>query len=198
MAEKPRDRTPSSKPTGDPRVLRALAHPVRNRILDELSASGPLRAADVAEDLGIPANQASFHLRSLAKYGLVEEDTEAARDRRDRVWRLTQQEGWSIDLGEIEKAPGGKAASTVFRHQRAGEAHQMVDEAFNDRREPDVHRSVIDGALRLTKEEAAQFSEESSALLHRWNERTRGRDPRRRTYSVLQILQPRDDSAPEE
>jgi len=186
MADQPRP----SKRTHDPRVLRALAHPVRNRILDELSASGPLRAADVAEDLGIPANQASFHLRSLAKYGLVEEDTEAARDRRDRVWRLTQQEGWSIDLGEIEKAPGGKAASTVFRHQRAAEAHQMVDEAFNDRREPGVHRSVIDGALRLTKEEAKQFSDESSALLHAWNERTRGRDPHRRTYSVLQAPDP--------
>src|SRR5690349_1574483 len=105
MAETPRP----SKPTGDPRVLRALAHPVRNRILDELSASGPLRAADVAEDLGIPANQASFHLRSLAKYGLVEEDTEAARDRRDRVWRLTQQEGWSID----------QPACWVSRHTRS-------------------------------------------------------------------------------
>jgi DNA-binding transcriptional ArsR family regulator len=197
MAEKPH-RKPSSKPTGDPRVLRALAHPVRNRILDELSASGPLRAADVAEDLGIPANQASFHLRSLAKYGLVEEDLEAARDRRDRVWRLTQQEGWSIDLGEIEKAPGGKAASTVFRHQRAAEAHAIVEEAFGDRREPDTHRSITDGALRLTKDEADQFTKESSELINRWNERTRGRDPRRRTYTLLQILQPRDDIAAEE
>ncbi len=188
MADQPR-----SKSTHDPRVLRALAHPVRNRILDELSASGPLRAADVAADLGIPANQASFHLRSLAKYGLVEEDPAAARDRRDRVWRLTQQEGWNIDLGEIEKAPGGKAASTVFRHQRAAEAHLMVDEAFSDVREKGVHRSIIDGALRLTREEAEQFSQESSDLLHRWNERTRGRDPRRRTYSVLQILQPTTD-----
>jgi predicted ArsR family transcriptional regulator len=194
MADQPRP----SKRTHDPRVLRALAHPVRNRILDELSASGPLRAADVAADLGIPANQASFHLRSLAKYGLVEEDPDAARDRRDRVWRLTQQEGWSIDLGEVEKAPGGKAAATVFRHQRAAQAHAVVDEAFNDRREPDVHRTVIDGALRLTKQEAAEFSEELSALLHAWNERTRGRDPRRRTYSVLQIVQPTQDVTSED
>ena len=38
----------------DPRVLRAIAHPVRNRILTELEAQGPLRAADVAQVLGIP------------------------------------------------------------------------------------------------------------------------------------------------
>ena len=59
---------PKPQPVHDPRVLRAIAHPVRNRILDELGATGPMRAADVARSLGIPANQASFHLRQLAKY----------------------------------------------------------------------------------------------------------------------------------
>ena len=61
-----------SEPVHDPRLLRAIAHPVRNRILGEMSAGGPMRAADVARELGIPANQASFHLRQLAKYGFVE------------------------------------------------------------------------------------------------------------------------------
>ena len=55
----------------DPRMLRAIAHPVRNRILTELNASGPMRAADLARELDLPANQTSFHLRQLAKYGLV-------------------------------------------------------------------------------------------------------------------------------
>ena len=99
----------------DPRVLRAIAHPVRNRILTELDASGPMRAADVAVRLGIPANQASFHLRQLAKFGLVEEDPEAARDKRDRVWKPTEEAGYNVYLSEIEKTPGGKAASAVFR-----------------------------------------------------------------------------------
>ena len=81
------------QPVHDPKVLRAIAHPVRNRILDELARTGPVRAADVARELGIPANQASFHLRQLAKYGLVEEDPDAARDKRDRVWRPTSEHG---------------------------------------------------------------------------------------------------------
>ena len=55
------------QPLSDPRVLRAIAHPVRTRILDELYASGPARAADIARGMDIPANQASFHLRQLAK-----------------------------------------------------------------------------------------------------------------------------------
>lgn len=45
-----------------------------------------LRAADIAEALGIAASTASFHLRVLADAGLIEEAPEHARDRRDRVW----------------------------------------------------------------------------------------------------------------
>jgi predicted ArsR family transcriptional regulator len=70
------DRMDDRRQLSDPRVLRAIAHPVRTRILEEMSASGPVRAADVAQSLGIPANQASFHLRQLAKYGMVEEAPE--------------------------------------------------------------------------------------------------------------------------
>src|SRR5262245_35179298 len=99
----------------DPRVLRAIAPPVRSRILTELDAHGSLRAADVAQVLGIPPNQASFHLRQLAKFGLVEEDPTAARDKRDRVWRATETAGYDVSISEIEKTPGGKAASAVFR-----------------------------------------------------------------------------------
>src|SRR3990170_1604466 len=94
------------QPVIDPRVLRALAHPVRGRILDEIEATGPVRAADVARELGIPANQASFHLRQLAKYGLVEEAPEEARDKRDRVWRATAAHGFTVNLGQLRDAPG--------------------------------------------------------------------------------------------
>src|ERR1700759_3857444 len=97
-------------PMSDPRVLRALAHPTRGRILDELGATGPMRAADVGEALGIPANQASFHLRTLAKYGVIEAAPEEARDKRDRVWKLPDERGFRLDGEAIADQPGGKAA----------------------------------------------------------------------------------------
>src|SRR6478672_5655550 len=99
----------------DPRVLRAIAHPVRNRILGEIEAGGPVRAADVARELEIPANQASFHLRQLAKYGLVEEAPDEARDRRDRVWRLADSDGISFRTRDMLDQPGGRAAYAVFQ-----------------------------------------------------------------------------------
>ena len=188
---------PASQPLSDPRVLRAIAHPVRTRILDELSASGPVRAADVARELGIPANQASFHLRQLAKYGLVEEAPEEARDKRDRVWRATAAEGYSVNLSELAAAPGGKAAVEVFRTSKLAWIHGVVDRAFTmSRAEGRGVFATSDHALKLTDEEAHDLRQEIDDLIDSWATRTRGRDPDRRTYVLLQLLQPYPDDAP--
>lgn len=179
------------EPIHDPKVLRAVAHPVRNRILTELTASGPMRAADLARELELPANQMSFHLRQLAKYGLVEEAPDAARDKRDRVWRPVSADGLTFSLSELEKQPGGKAASEVFRRNAATWGYAIVDAAYTDVRDPDVLRSVNENAVRLTREEAIEMSAEIDAVLTSWVDRTRGgRDDGRRTYLLFSILQP--------
>lgn len=187
----------------DPKVLRAIAHPMRNRILTELSASGSLRAADLARELDIPANQASFHLRQLARYGLVEDDPSAARDRRDRVWRVPVG-GLAVNLGDIEAAPGGRAAAQVFRRNRAAWAHHAVDVAYADERPVGTHRSISDHALKLTKAEADELAEQLAAHVTAFTERIRNdavepeqpdqQDPQnaqhegRRTYLLLSLL----------
>jgi len=180
----------------DPTVLRAIAHPIRNRILGELAAQGPMRAADLSHELGIPANQASFHLRQLSKYGLVEDAVGEGRDRRDRVWRLVEEDGLSLDLGELEKQPGGAAAAAVFRSQSAAWAHVVVDAAYTSEKEPGIFRSITEQTLRLTKDEAREMSGELNDVLQGWMRRTRGRDPSRRTYLILSMLQPHPQSDP--
>ena len=185
---------PEPRPLSDPRVLRAIAHPVRNRILEELSATGPVRAADVARDLGIPANQASFHLRQLAKYGLVEEAPEEARDKRDRVWRATSAEGFTVNLNDLSDAPGGRAAVEVFRRSKLASLHEIVDRTFQlDRPEGSGVFTTSDHSVRLTDEEAHQLRREIDDVVDAWAERTRGHDAGRRTYHVVQILQPSAD-----
>ena len=180
--------TSQSQPVHDPQVLRALAHPVRSRILDEMQAAGSLRAADVAGLLGIPANQASFHLRQLAKYGLVEEDREAGKDRRDRVWRPVAQGGLRLDLGVLEKAPGGEAAIAVWRRGSEAWAHRVVAEAYAVTTAEDSHRMITEVALRLTRDEAGELSRELDEMLQRWGDRTRGRRDDARTYLLFATL----------
>jgi len=66
--------------------LKVYAHPTRRDMLTLFRRRDRLRAADIAEALGVAASTASFHLRVLADAGLIEEAPEHSRDRRDRVW----------------------------------------------------------------------------------------------------------------
>lgn len=180
----------------DPRVLRAIAHPTRNRILSELSAAGPLRAADIARLLDVPANQASFHLRQLAKYGLVEEAPDEARDRRDRVWRLVDPEGISFRTRDMLEQPGGRAAYAVFQRNAVAWGHHLVDRALEPEPEGGRRKSVSEYTLRLTADESDALMREVGEVVERW--RTANQAPGgdqaagddRLTYSVYQLIQP--------
>ena len=69
------------------REVRALAHPLRLRMLEVLRA-GPATASLLARELGESSGATSYHLRELAKAGFVEEDEERG-NARDRWWRRT-------------------------------------------------------------------------------------------------------------
>jgi hypothetical protein len=71
----------------DPRMMRALAHPARIAIWTHLGLRGPATATECAEVAGLSPSACSYHMRTLAKYGFVEEDREAAADGRERPWR---------------------------------------------------------------------------------------------------------------
>lgn len=78
------------KPLEDPKAMRALAHPARLRIRELLGEEGPMTATEVAERIGESPANCSFHLRTLAKYGFVEE---AERGKgRNRPWKVKSGE----------------------------------------------------------------------------------------------------------
>jgi DNA-binding transcriptional ArsR family regulator len=176
----------------DPRILRAIAHPARSRILHELEAAGPLRAADVARLLEMPANQASFHLRQLAKYGLVEPAPEEAHDRRDRVWRLVDERRFRLDLKEVRQMPGGAAAVKVWQRSAGAWAHQIVDEAYALAETRGTFRAITEQPMRLSRDEASELADELDAVLERWSKRSRDPEPEgeRTTYLFFSIFQP--------
>src|SRR3954447_13862383 len=71
----------------DPRALRALAHPARLAILEHLRSIGPATATECAEVTGQSPSACSYHLRALARWGLVVESE--GQDRRERRWAVT-------------------------------------------------------------------------------------------------------------
>src|SRR5689334_25274834 len=71
----------------DATALRAYAHPVRMKLILALRTRGPLTATRAGELLGESSGTCSFHLRQLAKYGLVEEA--GGGTGREKPWRAT-------------------------------------------------------------------------------------------------------------
>ena len=64
--------------------LRALSHPLRLRMLEVLR-EGPATASALGRRLGESSGATSYHLRALAKAGVVEEDERGSK--RERWWR---------------------------------------------------------------------------------------------------------------
>jgi DNA-binding transcriptional ArsR family regulator len=72
-----------------PQELRALAHPLRLRLLEELVVNDPATdtatASELAERVGESPANCSWHLRQLAKFGYIEEAPGGTG--RERRWR---------------------------------------------------------------------------------------------------------------
>ena len=103
----------------DPKAIRALAHPVRLALLEAIGQAGTLTATQASEMLGESPANCAFHLRTLAKYGFVEE---AGGGRgRERPWRATS-ESFRIRLSsanlESEQAHVAAGALEQVIHDR--------------------------------------------------------------------------------
>jgi len=68
--------------------LRAIAHPARAFAINKLMEAGPLTATELGRQTGVSASAMSYHLRQLAKWGLVRR-LEGPADGRERPWQAT-------------------------------------------------------------------------------------------------------------
>lgn len=146
----------------DSETLRALAHPLRQRILMELSVRRSARAADLAEIIGEPANAISYHLRTLAKSNLIVEAPELARDTRDRVWKVAHPEG-------VYVAPDvGDPVTDLADEQYLSWLRSIIQETIPE--DPRATRGRYMGAALLTKAESLELFMELAEVLERWRE----------------------------
>jgi DNA-binding transcriptional ArsR family regulator len=72
----------------DPRALRAIAHPARQRLVNELFDGRVLTATEAADLVGLTPSAVSHHLRALEKWGLARR-AKPTRDGRERPWEGT-------------------------------------------------------------------------------------------------------------
>ena len=146
----------------DTETMRALAHPLRQRIMMELSVRRSARAADLAEIIGEPANALSYHLRALAKAKLIVEAPELARDTRDRVWQMVHPEGVYVP------PDADNPAIDVAEEQYLSWIRSIIQETLPEN--PRATRGRYLGAALLTKAESRELFMELAEVLERWRE----------------------------
>ena len=97
----------------DVRALRGLANPIRYRLLGHLMALGAQTASECAEAVGASPSNCSYHLRELARYGLVERAPAIpSADGRDRPWRPAAT---GLHYGRAEDEGGTPVETTLGR-----------------------------------------------------------------------------------
>jgi DNA-binding transcriptional ArsR family regulator len=103
------------------REVRALAHPLRIRMLEELRG-GPATATMLARALGESSGATSYHLRELEKAGFVEDDDSHGHGR-ERWWKrsapLVFVSSDPADDAEYEAALGQLRSVLLARDEEA-------------------------------------------------------------------------------
>lgn len=134
--------------------LRAVAHPVRLRMLSYLRGR-PMSAAELARELGIAHASASYHLRKLADSGLIDVVEERA-NRGGREKRYGRRQHAPDDLGLRDDAD----RRTFLR--------AVVDEAARRARiaEPTTPRTVGDAEVWVTPQNWESAVTRLRAVLH--------------------------------
>jgi DNA-binding transcriptional ArsR family regulator len=149
-------------------ILRALGNPVRRAILDRLG-SRRLTGAGLARELDSNTGVMSYHLRALAKAGLVELDETRGRA---QFWRLTNVD---IRFRDPRQSVDPTAALSVIDARLSGLATAVDRYVERTDLEPTWREAALfsESSLELTADELAEFTRNYLKLLSRWTSRFR-------------------------
>ena len=154
----------------DVRALRALAHPLRNRLLGLLRLDGPSTATLLGQRVRESSGSTSYHLRQLAAYGFVEE-LPGHGTGRERWWRARHRlTSWQAE--ELLAQEGGQEVQDeITRLQLAGRTRVL--NAWLGQREAlgpgwAAAASLSDYAVRLTPAQAQALATELGEVVGRW------------------------------
>lgn len=175
----------------DARALRALAHPLRVRILNILSTEGEHTASMLAAKVGESSGSTSYHLRALAANDLIVEVPDRGTAR-ERWWRPADAK--MLINSRDEQSPAARAAGQLVmtemyrQHEDLLRAHLLSDRGGG---------SLTLSSATITAEEAEELSTLVNDVIDRFARRREPGTaaPGARTYTLRFDLIPLD-SAP--
>lgn len=176
----------------DPRALRAYAHPTRMALVGLLRRDGPQTATQAARVIGESVASCSFHLRQLARYGVVEE---AGGGRgREKPWRATAM------LTSWEAVPEDPAAAAATEALQLAVAELYLEQTVRwvrrqSQEPPEWQRAAQfgDSLLHLTAAELQELGDKIQDLMRPYLDRLEDADARpagSRPVTVLHLAFP--------
>lgn len=159
--------------------LKAIAHPLRARILAALRTDGPATASGLAHRFTTNSGQTSYHLRVLADAGLIEEQAERGTAR-ERWWRSVHR-STRIEMRDVTGDPGAVERLRWLRSEAAlvqDRAYaRYLDEADHYGPDWEAAAGMSDWVLYLTAGELDDLQHEVEQVVERFLDRRPVRPP---------------------
>ena len=181
----------------DATAIKALAHPMRLAIVEHLgSTRTAATATELAQVVGLSVSATSWHLRSLAKVGVIAQ-AEGRGDGRERLWRMVGS-GLVIERDVSGDPERGDAESAYIAVVLARSDERLKDWLAHDGDAPARWRDALrisDSQLLLTREELNDLNAAYDELMRPYLRRDRRQAPpgARRLSSHLRLVPHAED-----
>jgi len=141
-----------------------------------LRRGGPLTATQAGEQMGESAACCSFHLRQLAKYGLVEE---AGGGRgRERPWRATAiSTEWATRGSDEETDAAGGLLSRLVIERYMQNAIAWLERRGSEDPKWVEAAMINDSVIHMTTEELCELDKKIRSLLEPYLQRLESGEP---------------------
>lgn len=146
----------------DPKAMRALAHPLRIRMLEALATLGEATATEIADLVDESPSNCSFHLRKLAEFGYIERAGQATG--REKPWRVVDPtQNFVSNQDDPLSRQASAAVGAAFRDWDVARMR-----AADTRPNPEPWRGTTfqrGATLYLTPEEAKQLEQQVAEMV---------------------------------
>ena len=179
----------------DAATLKALAHPLRVQILRVLEDGGRASVTSLAQELGESTGATSYHLRQLARHGLVEQLDEASGGRQ-KWWQLAADELHMQGFGFLEDSATSAAADFLLRDAVADRTRRQLAWYASATSWPAAWQAASTGRdahLMLDPQQTRELADELAALVEKYRGCSGGRNARKVDffYEVFPAGEPR-------
>ncbi len=161
-------------------TLKALAHPLRVQILRILELRDRASVTGLAAELGETTGATSYHLRQLARHGLVEETDDLAAGepdgrrpvgRRQRFWRMAVDEIHMSGTTFLTDEDTREAAGFLLREFQSTRSRRLAHWFATSTTWPQEWQNAssdMDGVLTLDPVQTRALADELAAVVSRY------------------------------